>query len=245
MSQLSIDSTTIKTDSAGLFCLNDLHKAAGGDPKHQPAKFFANQSTRALVQELRNSPNLETFLETHTGRNGGTYVCKELVYAYAMWISPAFHLKVIRTFDNLQTQGVAVADHAVEDLLNDPLSYLDRLMAQAKKLKAERDAAKAALEVAEPKALVFDHVVADKQMSVSRFARTLPGVNLNRIKRSLFDLGYFYKKDQHYRVYAKHRAHFEERVQPEYGTWEIFPTASGKVLLTQLHREGKLIMRGS
>lgn len=92
----------------GLFSLNDLHKASGGESKHQPGKFTALDSTKALIAEIGNSPESES-LRITTGRNGGTYGCREVVIAYAAWISAVFHLKVIRVFLN------AIAPSALPD----------------------------------------------------------------------------------------------------------------------------------
>lgn len=88
----------------GLYSLNDLHKASGGADKDQPHKFMRLESTKALIEEISNeinrSPEMASApVEVINGDGGGTFVCKELVYAYAMWISPAFNLKVIRAFD--------------------------------------------------------------------------------------------------------------------------------------------------
>lgn len=80
----------------GLFSLNDLHSASGKLPKHQPGYFLRNIQTRELIAEI-NPANLQS-IKTKEGRNGGTYACKELVIAYAAWISPTFHLKVLRVF---------------------------------------------------------------------------------------------------------------------------------------------------
>lgn len=89
----------------GLFSLNDLHKAAGGELRHRPVEFLRLEQSQALLDELQKGGDSHLFLNTTKGRNGGTYACRELVIAYAAWISAAFHLKVIRVFlDAVQPQ---------------------------------------------------------------------------------------------------------------------------------------------
>lgn len=95
---------SIRDDGRGRYCLNDFHKAAvaaGHDYKRcQVEHFTRNDATAALVDEMRKSGELEIDpLSSKPGRYGGTYAVKELVYAYAMWISAAFQLKVIRAYD--------------------------------------------------------------------------------------------------------------------------------------------------
>ncbi|MDV8150445.1 KilA-N domain-containing protein [Acinetobacter pittii] len=110
---LVIGEFTIRQDEDGRYCLNDLHKASGDDKKHFPAYFLRNQQTKDLIAEIElsniNSSDSERYENLHIAvkviKGGsdkqGTYVVKELVYAYAMWISPKFHLMVIRAYDSL------------------------------------------------------------------------------------------------------------------------------------------------
>jgi len=79
--------------------------------------------------------------------------------------------------------------------------------------------------------------------SLSRFVRTLDGVNTLKIKSDLLLFGYLYKKANTYRVYSRHASLFKERIEDGYGTVEIFPTATGKQLIVKLYREGKLTMK--
>lgn len=103
---IAIEGIEIRTDADGRFCLNDLHKASGNAEKHKPKFFLENKQTKELVQELIEGGNPPSVLSPPVsvirgGLEQGTYVVKELVYAYAMWISAAFNLKVIRTFDSV------------------------------------------------------------------------------------------------------------------------------------------------
>jgi hypothetical protein len=96
---LTIANIHIRQDSQGRYCLNDLHRAAGGEKRHQPTDWLRTQQAVDLVAEV-STPGIPG-VKTEEGRYGGTYVCKELVYAYAMWISAKFHLQVIRAYDAL------------------------------------------------------------------------------------------------------------------------------------------------
>lgn len=96
-----IDGIEVRRDVQGRYCLNDLHRAAGGEDRHKPSNFMRMDSTRELCAEIDRCSDVSIgCIEIIRGGNGqGTYVSREVVFAYAMWISPAFHLKVIRTFD--------------------------------------------------------------------------------------------------------------------------------------------------
>ena len=122
---------TIRKDSEGRYCLNDLHKAAGELEQHATWRFFRNQQTDELIEELIKAPNLVVKaapLEVKRGRNGGTFVVKELVYAYAMWISPAFHLKVIRVFDEYATKGMVMKPEVAQQAFDDPKVFMAKAL---------------------------------------------------------------------------------------------------------------------
>ena len=102
---ITIGSLTIRQDSEGRYCLNDLHKAAGGQTKHQPSFWDRTNKARDLMEEYSNCAETHGFCPVISvgGRNGGTFVVKPLVYAYAMWISAAFSLEVINAYDQMVT----------------------------------------------------------------------------------------------------------------------------------------------
>ena len=105
MSNLTILKTSIR-QSDNLYSLNDLHIASGNDPKHRPTYFVKNQQTQDLVNEIERCENSHIAIKVvKGGRNPelqGTWVCEELVLSYAMWISPKFHLIVLRAFLAMQ-----------------------------------------------------------------------------------------------------------------------------------------------
>ncbi len=93
MTALTILSTKIRQHD-GLYSLNDLHKAAGGESSQRPSYFLNNKQTNDLIEEIQIAG-----IPAILAKQGlGTYACRELVIAYAAWISAAFHLKVIRVF---------------------------------------------------------------------------------------------------------------------------------------------------
>lgn len=110
---LVIGETTILQDEDGRYSLNDLHAAAGGEAKHTPWRWLRNQQALDLIDEIERElttqnpvlTDLIRAVKTTEGRYGGSFVVKELVYAYAMWISAAFALKVIRSYDAMMTSG--------------------------------------------------------------------------------------------------------------------------------------------
>ena len=113
---IHIAGLTIEQSSNGLYSINDLHRASGGLAKHRPENWYRLQATINLISFLESqalNQQSKNVIETVSGKDAGsqeknpcipigdiqgTFVCRELVVAYATWISPQFFAHVIRTF---------------------------------------------------------------------------------------------------------------------------------------------------
>jgi phage antirepressor YoqD-like protein len=153
MNTLTITNTPIRRDGDGRYCLHDLHQAAGGEPRHRPHYWLEIQQTKDLVAAI----GIAGITAIQSKQGLGTFVAKELVYAYAMWISAVFHLQVIRAYDTM------VAPPALMDL-RDPAS----LAAYAMQLTAITQELQGKVLLLENRAAVND----PKAEALDRFAAT-------------------------------------------------------------------------
>ena len=109
----------------------------------------------------------------------------------------------------------------------------------------EKQEVEGRLAIAEPKAAVYDEVVAPRVLTLTDFCRRLEGVNIMAVKRSLCYANVFYvAPDGNYRVYARYRdTHFAEKFDKDYGNRTFHVLPEGQKLLTRLYHEGKLVMK--
>lgn len=141
MENLVLNSVEVKIDEHGRYSLTDLWKAGGSVVTKHPSKFEKTERHDQLLELLKcRYPHFEPFTKTRGRYNGGTWCCKELVYAYAIYVSADFHLKVIDVFDSAANgrgdSAVAIAKNDVN--LKDLIEKRDSLILTASTQK-ERD----------------------------------------------------------------------------------------------------------
>jgi len=190
---LNIADTAIRTDADGRFSLNDLHRAAGGEKRHGPSYWLETGQAKDLAQELTDTGNpVSPVSSIRGGLEQGTYVVKELVYAYAMWISPAFHLKVIRAYDALVTKPRLELSRM--DILKLAMESEQRAIA----LEGEKRQLEGKIEADAPKVAFHDAVaVASGAITLGEAAKIL-GTGRTRLMTWLRQIAWLRRNNEPY-----------------------------------------------
>jgi KilA-N domain len=139
LQKIEIAGVLISQNENGLYSLNDLHKASGGDAKDKPSEWLRNQKTQDLLDiiSIAGNPAIETKQKI------GTFANREIVIAYASWLSPDFYLHVISTYlstidamkeerESLLNMASAVSKRIEKDL-KEPTQFEQKLIEEAKK----------------------------------------------------------------------------------------------------------------
>lgn len=178
-----IHATPIRRDAEGRYCLNDLHKAAGGEHRQQPHYFMALESTKELAEAISNSrlSGNKNPVEMSRGRYGGTYVHEDIAIDYAAWVSPVFKLEVYRAFKETRSEKTT----AVGDSLVPAGTSLSSLLRMAMEAAEEKERLEAELAAAQPRIDFSNAVEADESTRCIRETAKQFGLSDQRLTEFL------------------------------------------------------------
>lgn len=63
---LVIDGVSVRQDNSGRYCLNDLHRAAGGERRHEPSLWRNLQQNNELFQLLIDTGIPVSVIKSHS-----------------------------------------------------------------------------------------------------------------------------------------------------------------------------------
>lgn len=185
---INIDGAAIRQDQHGRFHMNDLHIASGGLDKNKPSNFLRQDQIQALIKEIERCSHMSNGVSAvesiRGGSTQGTYAVKQIVYAYAMWISAAFHLKVINTFDALTTQKLKL-----------PQSFAEALQLAADQAKK--------IELDKPKVDYYEKIVVrDTLLNATQVAQKL-SISAVSLNKHLEELGVYNRSIKRCRAFQQ------------------------------------------
>jgi hypothetical protein len=77
---LTVANTAVRQGADGWYCLNDLHRASGGENHHRQSLWVENRQAQELIGEITKA-GIPALASIKGGSQPGTYACRELVYA--------------------------------------------------------------------------------------------------------------------------------------------------------------------
>jgi prophage antirepressor-like protein len=87
---LVVNGQMVRQDPEGRYLLNDLHRASGHTPRHQPNEWRRTEKAKAAVKAASRK-DFKAIVSIH---GFGTYAARPLALAYAEWVGKEFHAMV-------------------------------------------------------------------------------------------------------------------------------------------------------